>query len=133
LANAARFHRHLRRFIMLEFLAEGGFAMLFLLAFGLASLAAAIWYARRVTRVAFRVTLGLAAATTFTTLMGICVDFAAVGHGAMSYLAKHPEESLPSVLLQGLAEALAPGVLGFSLLALTALVTTVGLYREPSV
>lgn len=118
---------------MLEFLAEGGFAMLFLLAFGLASLAAATWYARRVTRVAFRVTVGLATATTFTTLMGICVDFAAMGHGAMSYLAKHPEESLPSVLLQGLAEALAPGVLGFSLLALTALISTVGLYREPTI
>jgi hypothetical protein len=116
---------------MLEFLAEGGFAMLFLLAFGLASLASATWYARRVTQVAFRVTVGLAVATTFTTLMGICVDFAAVGHHAMKYLAKEPGESLPGVLLQGVAEALAPGVLGFSLLALTALVTTVGLYREP--
>jgi hypothetical protein len=116
---------------MVQFFLEGGFAMFFLLAFGVGSLASAVWYARSATRVAFRVTMGLAAATACTTLMGLCVDFAAVGHGAFAYQAKHPNESMTSILLQGLAEALAPGVLGFSLLALTALITTLGLYREP--
>jgi len=117
---------------MLQFFTEGGFAMFFLLAFGVATLVAATLYAWRVTRVAFRVTLGLGVATGFTTLMGICVDLAAVGHGVPTYLQRHPETSLAEVVLQGLAESLAPGVMGFTFLALAALLTTLGLYREPS-
>jgi len=116
---------------MSEFFREGGFAMFFLVAFGLATLAAATLYAWRVTRVALRVTVGLGTATGFTTLMGICVDLAAVGHGALAYQERHHEPSLAGVVLQGLAEALAPGVLGFSFLSLAALVVTLGLYRDP--
>jgi hypothetical protein len=39
--------------------------------------------------------------------------------------------SLPEVLLQGLAESMAPTILGFTLLSLVALIIAVGLYREP--
>lgn len=116
---------------MMQFFLEGGFAMFFLVAFGFASMIAAARYAYYATGVTFRVVLGLSSATLFTTLMGLCVNLAAVGHGALTYQAKHPEESTLSVLLQGLAESLAPGVLGFSFLALTALIATFGLYREP--
>jgi hypothetical protein len=35
-------------------------------------------------------------------------------------------------VLQGIAESLAPGVLGFTFVALAALITTLGLYREPT-
>jgi hypothetical protein len=115
---------------MATFFREGGFAMFFLVAFGVATLVASTLYAWRVTRVALRVTLGLGTATWFTTLMGVCVDLAAVGHGALDYQARH-HEPLVGVLLGGLAESLAPGVLGFSFLALAALIATLGLYREP--
>jgi len=117
---------------MSEFFTEGGFAMFFLLTFGVATLVASTLYAWRVTRVALRVTLGLGTATAFTTLAGIAVDLAAVGHGAVEYMARHHDPSLGGVVLQGLAESLAPGVLGFTFLSLAALITTLGLYRAPS-
>lgn len=116
---------------MRNFFAEGGFAMFFVAAFGLATLGAAGWFARSLRPVSLRVTLGLGVTTLFSTCTGIVVDFAAVGHGATRYLAAHSEETLHSVLLQGLAEALAPGVLGFTLLSLAALLVTLGLYRDP--
>jgi len=117
---------------MQKFFEEGGFAMFFLVAFGLATLAAASIYASRLTRVTLRITLALGIATTFTTLMGICVDLAAVGHGVSAYVARHPGVSLTEAVLQGIAESLAPGVLGFTFVALAALITTLGLYREPN-
>ena len=117
---------------MVELFTEGGFAMFFLLAFGVATLVAATRYAWRVTRVGFRITLGLGAATAFTTLMGICVDLAAVGHGVPGYVERHPGTTLFTATLQGIAESLAPGIMGFTFLALAALITTRGLYRDPS-
>src|SRR4051812_31589969 len=117
---------------MLErFFAEGGFAMFFLLAFGVATLISASLYAARVTRVAFRMTLALGSATGSATLGGICVDLATVGHQASEYVQKHPGVSLAETVLQGFAESLAPGVLGFTFLALAALIVTLGFYREP--
>jgi len=106
--------------------------MFFLLAFGLATLVAASLYAWRVTRVLLKVALGLGAATGFTTLTGICVDLAEVGHAVPGWVERHPGVSLAHAVLQGVAESLAPGVLGFTFLALTALILTLGLYREPS-
>lgn len=106
--------------------------MFFLLAFGVAALISAGIYALRVTRVALRVTCGLAAATGAATLGGICVDLAAVGHDVPGYVQRHPGVTLAEAVLQGLAESLAPGVLGFTFLALTALIVTLGLYREPA-
>ncbi len=117
---------------MQKFFEEGGFAMFFLLAFGVATLCAATSYARRVTRLTLRITLALGLATTFTTLTGICVDLAAVGHGASAFVARHPGTSLAEAVLQGISESLAPGVLGFTFVALAALITTLGLYREPN-
>jgi hypothetical protein len=115
-----------------RFFAEGGFAMFFLLAFGVATLIAASLYAMRVTRAAFRMTLGLAVATGGATLAGICVDLATVGHQVPEYVQKHPGVSLAEAVLQGLAESLAPGVLGFTFLSLAALIVTLGFYREPT-
>lgn len=105
--------------------------MFFLLAFGLAMLATATAYATRVTRLMLRLTLALAVATLSATLGGICVDLAAVGHFAPAYAERHPESSLIRAVLQGIAESLAPGVLGFAFIAVAALIVTVGLYREP--
>jgi hypothetical protein len=82
--------------------------------------------------VTLRITLALGLTTTFATLSGICVDLAAVGHGAPAYVARHAGVSLTEAVLQGIAESLAPGVLGFTFVALAALITTLGLYREPT-
>lgn len=114
-----------------HFFAEGGFAMFFLLAFGLATLVAASAYAFRVTRVARRLCLGLGSATVFATLAAVCVDLSTVGHFAPDYVRRHPDVTLARAVLQGIAESLAPAVLGFTLLAVSALLVTLGAYREP--
>ncbi|HEY4157151.1 MAG TPA: hypothetical protein VGM29_03605, partial [Polyangiaceae bacterium] len=64
-----------------------------------------------------------------TILTSICADFAAVGHHAPEFLHAHPQMPLGEVLLQGVAESMSPGILGFTMLSLAALITTLGLYR----
>jgi hypothetical protein len=116
---------------MLAFFQAGGFPMFFLLAFGLAALVVAGLYARVPSRARLRQAVALSLATGFTAVTGTATAIAAVGHQAPSFLAQHPELTLPKVLLLGLAESMAPLILGFTLLSLVALVVTVGLYREP--
>jgi hypothetical protein len=117
---------------MLTFFKEGGFPMFFLLAFGLAALVLAGLYARVPSRARLRQTIALSFATGFTAVTGTAKAIAMVGHHVSAYLARHPEMALPEVLLQGLAESMAPLILGFTLLSLVALVVAVGLYREPA-
>ena len=109
---------------------EGGTPMWFLLAFGLGMLALAVRYAWAPTTRAFRATLGLGSATLFTAVTGICADLAAVGHHAPAYLKAHPDMTLAEVLLQGAAESMSPGILGFTMLSLAAMIVTLGFYRE---
>lgn len=116
---------------MLTFFQEGGFPMFFLLGFGVAALVVAVLYARVPGKARLRQTVALSFATGFTAITGTATDIATVGHQVPAFLARHPEMTLPEVLLQGLAESMAPLILGFTLLSLVALVVTVGLYREP--
>jgi len=115
---------------MWNLILEGGFPMFFLLAFGIAALVSAGRYARLPGRRRLKVTLALALATGFTTLTATCADLSAVGHHASSYLKAHPETTLHEVLLQGLAESMSPGILGFTLLSLVALLASLGIQRE---
>jgi hypothetical protein len=117
---------------MLTFFQEGGFPMFFLLAFGLAALVVAVLYARVPGRARLRQTVALSFATGFTAITGTAKDIATVGHQVPAFLARHREMTLkPEVLLEGLAESMAPLILGGTLLSLVALIVTVGLYREP--
>lgn len=115
---------------MLTLFTEGGFPMWFLLAFGLASLIFAARFARAPLRRTLRITFALAGATAFTSLTSICADLAAVGHQVPGYLKKHPDTTLAEALLQGIAESLSPGILGFTMLSLTALIVALGFHRE---
>lgn len=116
---------------MIAFFREGGFPMFFLLGFGVLTLWFGARYAWLPNRVRFRLTMGFGFATLFTTLTSVATDLAVMGHQVPDYLARHHEEPLAHVVLQGIAESLAPAILGFTLLSLTALLTTLGLYREP--
>jgi hypothetical protein len=109
---------------------EGGFAMWFLSAFGLATMAFATRFAWAPVRRTLRTTGGLATATVFSSLAGVCVDLATVGHHAPSYRIGHPEASLVEVVLQGAAESLSPAILGFAMLSLAALIVALGFQRE---
>jgi hypothetical protein len=104
--------------------------MWFLLAFGLATLVFAGRFAWSPVRRTLRITGALAFATAMTTLTSICTDLAAVGHHAPSYLREHSSESMVTVLLQGVAESLSPGILGFTILSLAGMLLAVGLHRE---
>jgi hypothetical protein len=115
---------------MITLFQEGGFPMWFLAAFGVGMLVFAIRFAKAPTRWSFRATLGLGSATLFTAVTGTCADLAAVGHHAPAYLKAHPGMTLPEVLLQGMAESMSPGILGFTMLSLASLIVTLGFYRE---
>jgi hypothetical protein len=115
---------------MATLLLEGGFPMWFLLAFGLATLVFAGRFAWSPVRRTLRTTGALALATAMTTLTSICTDLATVGHHAPGYLKEHPSESMVTVLLQGVAESMSPGILGFTILSLCGLLLAVGFHRE---
>ena len=115
---------------MLALFRDGGFPMFFLLAFGLGALAFAVRFATAPTWRSLRTALALSAATACTAVTGICAAFAVVGHHAPDYLKRHPDTSLPEVVLLGFAEAMSPGILGFTILSLVALILALGLYRQ---
>lgn len=115
---------------MATLIREGGFPAFFLLAFGLLAMAFAVRFAAAPTQRVFRTTLALSAATLLTSFNGIFAAFSAVGHQAPEYLKRHPESSLSEVVLLGLGESMSPGILGFTLLSLIALILALGVYRQ---
>lgn len=117
---------------MLTLIKNGGYPMLFILAFGFAGLAGAGWYAYRPNARSLGFTTWVALSVLFGTLQGICSDLGAV----FMYLAKtwttHAQEGVNpvAILLEGLGESTSPGILGFAFLAVIALVTGVGRARD---
>lgn len=107
--------------------------MWFILAFGMAALAAAVLYAVRIQAKQKALMNGMALATLFATLAALAADLGAT----MNALAgrRMPDISLeaqhgPLILLTGLAESMSPLIMGFALLALTAMFGAVGRFRE---
>src|ERR1041384_7428372 len=115
---------------MANLILEAGFPVFFLLAFGLAAMAFAVRFATAPSQRVLRTTLALCAATLLTSLNGIFAALSAVGHHAPEYLKHHPGSSLAEVVLLGLAESMSPGILGFTVLSLTALILALGVYRQ---
>src|SRR5262249_21779537 len=109
---------------------EGGFPVFFLLAFGLLAMSFAVRFALSPSRRIFRTTLALCAATLLTSLNGMFAAFSAVGHQAPEYVRHHPGSSLAEVVLLGFGESMSPGILGFTVLSLTALILALGVYRQ---
>jgi hypothetical protein len=115
---------------MLVLFEEGGFPMWFLLAFSVLTLVFAARFAMTPSRRTLRITGALSAAVGFTTITGVATDLATVGHQAPDFLAHHPEMTLAAVILQGIAESLAPAILGFTVLSVKALLVAYGFHRE---
>jgi hypothetical protein len=122
---------------MLVMFRDGGFSMFFVLGFGAVSLGWAAWYAARGKRKALGFVYAMMAATLFATASGVVSDMAMVfktlagsddvgeARQAMARDVAHRTD----LLLEGLGESMAPGIMGFSLLALTALLLAVGAAR----
>ena len=113
---------------MLDLLREGGGPMLFVVIFGVLTFASAAAFAARGDRrrLGFITAMGLA--TALSIAGGICSDLAAVGHHGLERCAEHHIDAA-ACLLVGMAESMAPGIVGFTLLSLAAMLTAVGLSR----
>jgi hypothetical protein len=115
---------------MLDIFAEGGYPMWFLLAAALALLIAAGNYAARPSVPRLELTKALGLTTLLSIAMGTAADVSAVGHHAPEYLSRHPGETLASVVLQGVGEAMSPSILGFSCLTLAGALVSLRLLRK---
>ena len=111
---------------MVEFMKAGGWSMWIILIFGLGTMVAAgVFVFRRDAR-KLALVRALTLATVFAIVTGLCANVAAV----MTYAADHaPEGHLVDVVMHGLAESLAPGVLGFTMLSISWLLVAVGTRR----
>jgi hypothetical protein len=114
---------------MVQLILEGGFPMWFLLLFGAGGLVCAGMFAYKPNRERLPLLLALTALIVFEAIMGVFADLAAVGHHVSDNFDKF-QPTLVQSLLQGFAEAMAPGVLGFGLVATMLLLTVLGFYRE---
>ena len=114
---------------MMQLILEGGFPMWFLLLFGGGAMGVAGKFAWKPKRETLPLLFAITTATIFTAIMGVFADLAAVGHHVVERWDRYSSE-IVQVLLQGFAEAMAPGILGFGLVSLVALLTVLGFYRE---
>ena len=114
---------------MLDLLREGGGPMLFVVIFGVLTFLAAAAFAVRGDRrrLGFIICMGLA--TSLSVAGGICSDLAAVGHHGLARCAEQHLEPA-ACLLVGMAESMAPGIVGFTLLSLAGMLTAVGVSRS---
>jgi hypothetical protein len=108
---------------MMTLFREGGYSMFFVLGFGGAAFLWAAWYAARGKPARLAFVRGMMVATAFATLSGICSDLGTVFHRVAE-----EEDAVKAhhMVLEGSGESMAPGIMGFSLLALTALLVAVG-------
>ena len=110
----------------------GVIPMLFILVFGLLGLAASFYFAVRAERRSLGFIKSMMQAVLFATLAATAADL-----GATLYAASHAWEQpgdgqalhAAHMIVEGFAESTSPGILGFSFLAVTAMLTAVGRRR----
>lgn len=123
----------------------GGFVpMFFILVSGLTGLGVAFYFALRPNRHNLGFIYGMAFATLFGTLAATCADVGATLYSASRAFSGEEVDRLPAdqaksdaedmpraihIVIEGLGESTSPGVLGFPILALTAMFVGVGRRR----
>ncbi|HVZ74454.1 MAG TPA: hypothetical protein VHJ20_18865 [Polyangia bacterium] len=113
---------------MLDLLREGGGPMLFVVIFGAFTFGASAMFAARGDRRRLGFIVAMAAATGLSVVGGVASDFAAVGHHGLQACAAHGLEPVACVLV-GVAESMAPAIVGCTLLSLAAMLVAVGMSR----
>jgi hypothetical protein len=111
---------------MMMLMREGGAPMWFVLLFGATALLLAAMYAARGQRRAFELARGMGVATILASMAATFADLGAT----LAYVAKMDAPS--RVLIEGLGESMAPGIMGFALTALAAVFVAVGRGRAAS-
>ena len=110
---------------MVEFMKAGGWSMWFVLLLGLGSLVAAVLFVAKKDLGKLALVRALSLATVFSIASGLCANVATV----MKFAADDPPEGVVKVVMYGLAESLAPGILGFTMLSISWLLVAVGTRR----
>ena len=110
---------------MLELMKAGGWSMWFVLVLGLGALAASVLFVFRSDLRKLAMIRALSLATVFAIASGLCANVAAV----FTFAARGSEPDLHVVVMVGLAESLAPGILGFTMLSISWLLVAVGTRR----
>lgn len=120
---------------MWNFLRAGGLVpMAFILIFGFVGLAAGFFFAVRADKRTLGFVKGMMAATLFATLAASCADVGATLYACeRTFSAAESEaDAIPRAMhlvAEGFAESTSPGIMGFSFLALTAMLGAVGRRR----
>jgi hypothetical protein len=114
---------------MLKLIRDGGAPVLFVIAFGLVALVSAARFAIGGKPRPLGFLYGMMATTAFAILSGICADFGTTFFAVVSPegVAMGPQRY--DMLIEGVGESMSAGILGFSLLALSALLIAVGKHR----
>ena len=110
---------------MVEFMKAGGWSMWFVLLLGLGALVAAILFLLKSDLRKLALVRALSLATVFAIASGLCANVAAVMKFAGDYQGPH----FLLTVMYGLAEAAAPGILGFTMLSISWLLVAVGTRR----
>ena len=116
---------------MLNLIRDGGAPMWGIILFGILALAAATRFAYRPTRAQVPGIASLGLSVLFSIFCGVMADIAAVGSQVPARPEWANDPKIHLILLRGLAESMAPGILGFSVLSVVALLCAVG-YRRLS-
>ena len=105
----------------------GGWPMFFVVAFGVTALLTSFIYAIVPNERNEGFIKWMSRATLFSILTGTCADFAAVGNAVAN--GKFAPSDRLLIICEGFAESMSPGIMGFSFLALIALMSAVGKRR----
>ena len=109
----------------------GGLPGLFVLAFGLLALVTAALQARRPDARRAEIARQLSRATLFSVGAGVASDLASVFMHVTGREEWAHGPDLHLVVMVGLAESMAPAIVGFTLLSLTAMLLAIGARRGP--
>jgi hypothetical protein len=110
---------------MVELMKAGGWSMWFVLVFGLGALAASVLFVLKSDLRKLAMIRALSLATVFAIAAGLCANVAAV----LTFASRGSEPDLHLIITAGLAESLAPGILGFTMLSISWLLVAVGTRR----
>ncbi|MBX3188427.1 MAG: hypothetical protein KF819_15525 [Labilithrix sp.] len=110
----------------------GVIPMMFILVFGAVSLVSAFYFAVRAQRRSLGFLKSMSQATLYATLAATAADVGATLYTVQKVYdepAKFDNAPPVRILIEGLAESTSPAILGFPVLALTAMLTAVGRRR----
>jgi hypothetical protein len=115
---------------MVDFMRAGGWMMFVILAVAVPLLITAAKFARNASPHGLSLIRALTSATIFASIAGVVTDLAAVARNVTAI----PElrKDLVDNLLGGFNEAMAPAVLGFSLITIAWILVAFGVRRMPT-